>query len=391
MKTSRSSLAARATISALFVLCGITLFCSIPFLSTRAQNPTSGSVGPSPGGTTASWDQTIVTPGGGVNTEAACVDGVNCEVFTLTVNGTVASWTGQKVQVRLTWASNGNEYDIYIHRGNSTSGTLVTSAHDGPGLTAQTAFIDPAMNGVGTFTIHIVPDTTPVVTDHYHGIASAVPLASVPPAPAPQDNGPKIGYENFAVPGVLVPVKTTSAGQQVNSVEYMGRNGGEPSVGSNWATGLANFQSDLQTLFITFNDSCPVGGQAAVWVNRAAPSSVVVDSDPIGFTDRGFTDALGALHSRVFAAELTLLSPNTVKISHTDDDGVTWIGPDQPGGIASAVDHETIGGGPYHAPIPSRPPGTIYPNAIYYCSQDVAAAFCSRSDDGGLTYGPSIA
>jgi hypothetical protein len=122
----------------------------------------------------------------------------------------------------------------------------------------------------------------------------------------------------------------------------MGRNAGEPSVGSNWATGVANYQSGLQTLFITFDDSCSSSTQSATWVNRAAPSSVAVDSDPIGFTDRGFTDLLG-FHSRVFAAELTLLSPNTVKISHSDDDGLTWIGPDQPGGIASAVDHETIG------------------------------------------------
>src|ERR1041385_4538790 len=222
------------------------------------------------------------------------------------------------------------------------------------------------------------------------GMVYAQAAAPTPFPTAPPDPGPKIGYENFTAPGVLTPVKTTEAGQQVNSVEYMGRNGGEPSVGSNWATGVANFQSDLQTLFVTFNDSCPVGGQPAIWVNRAAPSSVVVDSDPIGFTDRGFTDGVGAPHSRVFAAELTLLSPDTVKISHTDDDGLTWIGPDEPGGITSGVDHETIGGGAYHAPIPSRPPGTIYPNAIYYCAQDIVTAFCARSDDGGTTYGASV-
>jgi hypothetical protein len=218
----------------------------------------------------------------------------------------------------------------------------------------------------------------------------AVPNAAPPPIPpAPQDPGAAIGYENFTVPGNLIPVVITSAGQQPNSVEWMGRNGGEPSVGSNFATGVANFQSDLQTLFIAFDDSCPLNGLSANWVARNAPSSVVIDSDPIGFTDRGFTDALG-FHSRVFAAELTLLSPNTVKISHSDDDGVTWVGPDQPGGIASAVDHETMGGGPYHLPIPPRPPGTVYPNAIYYCSQDIAAAFCARSDDGGITYGGSV-
>src|ERR1700730_10095422 len=216
---------------------------------------------------------------------------------------------------------------------------------------------------------------------------TAIPLA-------PQDVSNYVGYENFTAPGVLTPVKTTEAGQQVNSVEYMGRNAGEPSVGSNWATGVANFQSGLQTLFITFNDLCPANGLSATWVNRAAPSSVVIDSDPIGFTDRGFTDPLG-FHSRVWAGELTLLSPNTVKISYSDDDGLTWIGPTQSGGPASAVDHESIGAGPYrNAPNEVPPviptPATTYPNAVYYCSQDIAAAFCAKSDTGGLTYGGSI-
>src|SRR5882672_6279957 len=79
--------------------------CAIPVFRARAQNPSSGTVGPSPGGPSAAWDQTIITPGGGVNTEAVCVDGTNCEVFTLTVNGSAASWAGQKVRVQLTWQS----------------------------------------------------------------------------------------------------------------------------------------------------------------------------------------------------------------------------------------------------------------------------------------------
>jgi hypothetical protein len=387
MKKNSSSITARITLGTLFFLTGAMVLCLVPPTGMHAQNPSSGTVGPSPGGPSAAWDQTIITPGGGVNTEAACVDGTNCEVFNLTVAS--GTWTGQRVRVQLTWQSSGNEYDIYIRKGmNNTSGTALTSATAGPGLTSQTAFIDVVANGTGVYTIHIVPDTTPVVTDKYHGTATAVPLTPAPPPPAPQDPGPKIGYENFTVPGVLVPVTVTSAGQQPHSVEYMGRNGGEPSVGSNWATGVANFQSDLQTLFVTFNDSCPNTGQSAIWVNRAAPTSTVIDSDPIGFTDRGFTDALG-FHSRVFAAELTLLSPDTVKISYTDDDGLTWF-PNQSGGPASAVDHETIGGGIYHTPIPNRPPGTTYPNAVYYCSQDIATALCSRSDNGGLTYGPSV-
>jgi Fibronectin type III domain len=311
-----------------------------------------------------------------VNTEGNCVDGVNCEVYTLTVSSTPAAWAAQRVQVQLNWASVANEYDIYIHQGTLT-GPLVASAVNGPGLTNQTAFIDPATWGTGVFVVHVVYDTTPTAaTDHYTGTASAVALTPAGPPPATPDTGPKIGYENFEAPGVLTPVTATNSGG--DTVEYMGRNAGEPSIGVDWNTGIVNLQSDLETLFITFDGTCPANGQTTTWVNRRAPTSQLIDSDPIGFTDRQT--------GRVFAAELTLLSPDGVKISYSDDDGNTWV-PTQSGGLASAVDHETIGGGPFHAPLTGTP---AYANAIYYCSQDLEAALCSRSDDGGLTYGPSV-
>jgi subtilisin-like proprotein convertase family protein len=164
----------------------------------------------------------------------------------------------------------------------------------------------------------------------------------------------------------------------------MGRGAGEPSIGVNWnspapdsATGVTNLQSDLETLFITFANSCPTGGPTATWVNRPAPTSVVIDSDPIGFTDR-------LPPGRVFAAELTATSP-TCKISYSDNDGKTWV--PSPGTVGSGIDHETIGGGPYHTPLIGTP---AYPNAVYYCSQDLVAAFCLRSDDGGATWGPPV-
>ena len=216
------------------------------------------------------------------------------------------------------------------------------------------------------------------------GPAGGVPLpkASVIP-PALPDAGPKLGFENFIAPGVLVQVKTTEAGQQPNSVEYMGRNAGEPSIGNNWLSDTSIFYSGLETLFVKFDDSCPASGLSSSWVNRAAPTQVAVDSDPIGFTD----SPLG----RSFTGELTLLSP-TCKTSYTDNDGSTWV-PTQGSGLASGVDHETIGGGIYHAPIPSLP--TPYNHAVYYCSQEGVPnsgppSLCSRSDDGGLTFGPSV-
>src|SRR5207302_523117 len=85
--------------------------------------------------------------------------------------------------------------------------------------------------------------------------------------------------------------------------------------------------------------------------------------------------------ARTFTSELTGQDSLT---SFTDDDGDNWT-PSQGGGIPSGVDHQAIGAGPFHAPLT----GVAYPDAIYYCSQDiVAAAFCSRRDTGGLNPQP---
>lgn len=374
-----ASMSRRGPARRLALLC-VLLLCAAP-LGARAQTSSSGTIQPTDKGA-LTWTGTTVSPGGNT-AESSCMDSgpaQSCETYTLTVGGAPADWAGKKVQVLLTWQVPANEYDIYIHKG-SNSGTLVTSATQGPGQTTQIATIDPSSAGTGTFTIHVAYDTTPAsAADEYVGNVSVQtstsPNAFVPPAPVAVDPGPAIGYENFEAPGVLTPVTSTSSG--VLTVEYLGRGAGEPSVGANWSSGVINYQSDLETLFINFDNSCPATGLSAIWANRRAPTSQLIDSDPIGFTDRQT--------GRVFAGELTLLSPDTVKISHSDNDGVTWV-PDQSGGIASAVDHETIGGGPYHAPLTGTP---AYANAVYYCSQDIAAALCSRSDDGGSTYGPSV-
>jgi len=212
-------------------------------------------------------------------------------------------------------------------------------------------------------------------------VTSAPPTPTPTPAlpPAPQDPGPKVGFQNFEAPPTLVSVTSSSQGPSAKTVEYLGHDAGEPSIGNNWKTGTTIYQSDLQTLFVTFNDNCP-SGSPATWVNRPAPTSQFVDSDPIGFTDR-YT-------GRTFAGELTLASP-TCKTSFTDDDGQTWI-PTQGSGLGASVDHQTIGGGPFHAPLtrPTSVPG-VYPDAIYYCSQLPHEA-CARSDDGGATYGPIV-
>lgn len=342
-----------------------------------AANPATGTITPTTT-TAVAWVGTAT--GTGATDESTCVEGVSCDTFTLTVGGTQADWTtaSERIEVKTVAPNGADDYDLVIHKGDN-SGPIVDSSGAGAGVTSdevEVAHISPATEGVGVFTVHVIYFAT-IPGDQYHGTATVVPLIPPQPPPAPIDTGAPIGYENFEAPGVLTPV-TVSTGP---TVEYLGYSAGEPSIGVDWnsansATGITNFQSDLETLFISFTNACANSGPTATWVNRAAPTSVVIDSDPIGFTDRQT--------GRVFAAELTATTP-TCKISFSDDDGQDW-GPTS-GPLGSGIDHETIGGGPFHAPVPT---GLTYPNAVYYCSQDLVAAFCLRSDDGGAIWGPPV-
>jgi hypothetical protein len=209
-------------------------------------------------------------------------------------------------------------------------------------------------------------------------VALAIPTPT-PIPPAPQPATPEyIGFENFEPPATLVPVYSSSQGSTPNTVEYMLNDAGEPSIGVNWKTNVTAFQSDFQTGFVTFDDSCSLAGPKANFRESQAPTAEIADQDPIGFTDR--------VTGRTFSAQLTLTSP-TCKTSYTDNDGLTWT-PTAGFGIGSGIDHQTLGGGNYHAPL-VNPPAPAYPHAVYYCSQ-LPAAGCARSDDGGLTFGPVV-
>ncbi len=213
--------------------------------------------------------------------------------------------------------------------------------------------------------------------------------ALTPNVAAAPPSGEHLGFEVFESPGTLVSMTSSSQGPTPDTVEYLAHDAGEPSIGVNWQStqdpvnGITAFQSDLQTAFVKFDDSCPANGVKASWYMSQAPSSQFVDSDPILFTDH----TLG----RTFCGQLTLLNP-TCKLSFTDRDGKDPLGnPDAAGWVApattvgSGVDHETIGGGPYHSPIPTLP--TPYNHAVYFASQDLGPAFMLRSDDGGQTWG----
>ena len=368
----------RALIAAAFVLALLTL--ALPgFNRTRASNPTGGTINPT-ATTPVTWTGTAVAGGTlnapvGIAGEDLCQEGLTCDTFTLTVGGASADWAGKLIRIKIEWLLPATDYDLYIHK-DSNSGPLVASSGRGATsptepLTWEDTTIDPSVSGTGVYTVRAVYYLA-TAADQYHGSATIENKPAPQPTPTPSnDSAPH--YTNYAAPGEL------------------GNSAGEPSIGVNWNTGAAMFIASLQTLRVKWDDT--VSPAPATWQDVSAPTTSAVTSDPILFTD----SVTGPNRTnRTFASQLL---GKTSSVAYSDDDGATWsvaMG----SGINSGVDHQTIGGGPYAKNLDGTlkggavqhpgPNGQIYPNAIYYASQDVGLAEIARSDDGGFTYGVAI-
>src|ERR1700761_2072931 len=159
----------------------MSLACALSIWRVSAANPTSGTISLTSG--PVSWTGTAA--GGTYNGESTCVDGVNCDTFTLTVIGTPADWAGKRIQVAMSWLGLANDYDLYIHKDSNAGPGVGQSAHGAPS-TSETAFIEAGdldTDGSTTFTVH-VGYFTGSAADEYHCQATVVP-AFPPPPPAP--------------------------------------------------------------------------------------------------------------------------------------------------------------------------------------------------------------
>lgn len=336
----------------------------VGYLAIGAE-PAAGTIGPS--GPNLNWTGTGTgtPPTGGA--EDACEEGNNCDSFKLTISGSPADWgaASKIVHVQINWLSPSSDYDLYVHKG-TLDGPVVASSGSG-GTTSEQVDLDPRRSSVGTgdFVVHVVYFAA-TAADQYAGVATladAAPLA----VPAPEASGTAPRFENFNPP---------PAGPNT-----LGLHAGEPSIGvglpiAGHPEGRAMFQADVQTLRVTFN-----GCSKALWENKSAPTSQE-DFDPILFTD--FVTGRTIAHLLTFAANV-IVGESSITTTSPGNDGDVWT-PSNGSGIASGVDHQTVGGGPYHAPL-NLLPGN---RAVYYCSQALVDANCARSDDGGITYGPSV-
>src|SRR5215475_9035508 len=114
----------------------------------------------------------------------------------------------------------------------------------------------------------------------------------------------------------------------------MGNDSGEPSIGANWKSGNIMFQAIFDTMRVTF------GAGAPVWVLKDGPNTSITTLDRILFTD--------SRTGRTFVSQLL----GTTRLSaFTDNDGDSYT-VSQGSGIASGIDHQTIGGGAFRTCTP---------------------------------------
>jgi hypothetical protein len=159
---------------------------------------------------------------------------------------------------------------------------------------------------------------------------------------------------------------------------------GEPTVGYNPATNAAMFIAGTEVDRITFAEHSAA---------RDAAGNVLPESCPAQWQDASYAGAVNTLdpiletyqpEGRTFQSSLS--GANSI-FAYSDDDGANWT-PGQAGPPNGGADHQTLGVGPWADG--AKPASATEDYAIFYCSQSVVAAFCSRSDDGGTTFGPGI-
>ncbi len=400
-RTHAKSINSRWALFALLSICVAALAISV----TRhvvAGTPSSGTVSPSSplinytGGPFAVSNPSSPV---GENPPVCAEPAAPCDEFALHVDIPSGTTTSYSVVVTIDWTNTGtpttqlgenSDYDVYIYKSDN-----ITKVGQGPGTVKPEIAVFQAF--AGDYIIKVVPyDVAPDTpfTGKIELIASdAAPQPT--PKPLPQATGSTPRYQVFTPPRSILnrtaaPLPTPSGspaqGQPAVPSAGNGTDAGEPSIGVNWITGRVLYQSYLTTFRLTFNDSCP-SSPTALWEDKSA-ANAQNSLDPILFTDHGYNLAAPFV-GRTFASQL---AGTTSLASFTDNDGDTWTA-SEGGSLHSGVDHQTVGAGPYHnlpggLPFPKAP--GAYPHAFYYCSQEVAAASCSRSDDGGLTFGASV-
>jgi PKD repeat protein len=381
------------------------LLCSaaglLAMLSFATPAPTGGTL--STGNPTLTYTDpvgpvpNVTGEGVGFRAPVCAANGVDCSIYALTLDPSIFTAsagydpTKANIVIQVSWSPSIYQYGSFVEDKNGNVIASNTAGLDPETITI--AVTTPNLQANGPYTIV----TTLEIGSPGTGYTGTVTLQQASAAQNTCNGCIPPRYQAYEAPaGVATQSGEPSIGVDWNpNVASLKQTApGNASVGPTSLNtgGITMFTATFDQYRVAFDDcSSPA---INTWTDIAFIAQQTVTLDAIGFTDHFTTAALGTSYpppntpGRTFHGQLTAGDSNT---SYTDDDGATHT-PSQGGGIPQGPDHETFGGGPYNPnSTPAPPPATVYPNAIYYCTQNIAPeAECSRSDDGGLTFGPGV-
>jgi hypothetical protein len=331
------------------------------------SNPAGGALGP----TSAPLTWVGTASGSGCPDEAACVEGVNCDTYTLVVSGTPSNWAGKRIDVSVDWTNELNDYDLYIHK-DSNAGPLITSSGNSAPSIGEEALIDPAKSGTGTYTIRVVYFAVTPQIDQYKAKASVVSTTTTPGRVASYVRG---GFTFSPNTTVKAPV-TESDGEPSSRTDAQGNHyiAGIRGV----PAGIDLWYFDLRPNSRTYDPNMrnpiyrgqPDGFSGLDVASVGADGGGDVDL-AIGFGADGPNGVPNLAFSSLVAANISTARSQDLGNSFT----LNPIG-NVTGGIP-ADDRQWL---------EFFGPKTVY---LYYRTLDPAVTMIQRSTDGGLTYGPA--
>ena len=357
-----------------------------------ASSPSSGTLGPA---TTTQWSGTAgvaAAPSGVViEGEQTCVDGTNCDVYTLKI--TPGAYVGKRVRFKLTWGNAANDFDVYVHR-QTLAGPEAQRAATGDPVEENTFDLDGVVAaGVNdTYVFHIVYFAV-ATPDTFQGTATLEAIPALPPGEyrtASFVKGDKTGIRFSRSRTVYA----TGANQDV-----------EPSArvdfqGNAYAGGIRGLSGGNDVWRFDLNPSSPtydpfltkatptwdLAGNATNPAYTGQPDSTVPDQDgDLGGDGGGDLDMAvafrAALGTTPTLATSSLVAAN-VSTQRSPDRGETYA--NNPAGNTTM-------------PVDDRQWLEFLGDRTVYLAyrdftglQATSKYYVNRSDDGGLTYGPAV-
>jgi hypothetical protein len=272
-----------------------------------------------------------------------------------------------RIRVTLGWDPQASDLDMHIYQPpyDTVGGHPFRSSRNNPPAPEVVEF--PALSGASSYRVFVVPAAPAAL--------SATVTASLVTGPAPVEGGSvSLGGPTFQ--SYNPPATVTSRTESVS----------EPTMGVNIGTNKAYMLFTYDVIEASFDDATTPA--TASWRNLGTGGAPATADPFMTMDEHRFPD--GTVNGRVWIAQL-LAATSYMAFNDSAGTSATWTRSTTGPGQVHGVDNQSIAAGPYPGnvkPSTARSDAT-YPHALYYCSHDAVNAFCSRSDDGGLTFNTS--